>query len=307
VLEGPDGTVVAEHRAGEDDPNGDVRRLEFAFGTIVVRTSAFAPFFGDEERKLLYALGSLTSLALDRSRLFAQERQAREALERADELKSQFVALAAHELRSPVGAIYGISETLAERGPSLAPEQVEELQRSLTSQIRRLRELVEQLLDLSRLDAEAVTITPQRVRVRERLERIVHAVAPLDASRIGIEADATLEADVDVDALERIVSNLLVNACRYGEPPVVVRAAQSNGVLHVTVEDCGPGVPDDFVSQLFDRFARDASSASTVTGTGLGLAIARSYARAHHGEVSYRPAAPRGAAFELTLPVPTPA
>ncbi len=94
-------------------------------------------------------------------------------------------------------------------------------------QIRRLRELVEQLLDLSRLDAEAVTINPQRVRVRERLERIVHAVAPLDASRIGIEADAALEADVDVDALERIVSNLLVNACRYGEPPVVVRATDS--------------------------------------------------------------------------------
>ncbi len=75
VLEGLDGTVVAEHRTGEDDPNGDVRRFDFPFGTIVVRTSAFAPFFGDEERKLLYALGSLTSLALDRSRLFAQERQ----------------------------------------------------------------------------------------------------------------------------------------------------------------------------------------------------------------------------------------
>jgi signal transduction histidine kinase len=307
VLEGPDGAVVAEHRTGADDSNGDVRRFEFPFGTIVVHTSAFAPFFGDEERKLLYALGSLTSLALDRSRLFAQERQAREALERADELKSEFVALAAHELRSPVSAIYGISETIAERRQQLTPDQLVELQTALTTQIRRLRELVEQLLDPSRLDAEAVTINPQRVRVRERLERIVHAVAPLDAARIGIEADATLEANVDVDALERIVSNLLVNACRYGEPPVVVRAAQNRGVLHVTVEDSGPGVPDEFVSQLFDRFARDASSAATVAGTGLGLAIARSYARAHHGEVSYRPAAPRGAAFELTLPVPLPA
>ena len=306
-LEAPDGSLVAEHLTGEADANGDERRFGFPFGTLVVKTSAFAPFFGDEERKLFQALGSLTGLALDRSRLFAQEREAREALERADELKSEFVALAAHELRSPVGAIYGISETIAERGSQLAPRQLEELQAALTGQIRGLRELVEQLLDLSRLDAEAVTINPQRVRVRERLEQIVHAVAPLDASRIGIEADVGLEADVDVDALERIVSNLLVNACRYGEPPVVVRAAQDDGVLHVTVEDSGPGVPDAFVSQLFDRFARDASSAGTVTGTGLGLAIARSYARAHRGEVSYRPAAPRGAAFELTLPGPLPA
>ena len=307
AFETPDGEVLAEHRAGSEDAGGETRRLHFPFGTLVVRTSAFAPFFGDEERKLLNALGSLMSLAVDRSRLFAQERQAREALERADQLKSEFVALAAHELRSPVGAIYGISETIAERGDQLRAEQLAELQSSLTGQIRRLRELVEQLLDLSRLDAEAVTINPQRVRVRERLERIVDAVAPLDASRIGIEADSRLEADVDVDALERIVSNLLVNACRYGEPPVVVRAELDHGVLHVTVEDSGPGVPEEFVPQLFDRFARDASRAGSVTGTGLGLAIARSYARAHHGEVRYRPAAPQGAAFELTLPGLVPA
>ena len=306
ALEAADGSVIAEHRSGEQRGDGEIRRLRFPFGTLVVRTSAFAPFFGDEERKLLQALGSLTSLALDRSRLFSQEREAREALEHADQLKSEFVALAAHELRSPVSAIYGISETIAERKAQLPPGQLEALQAALTGQIRRLRELVEQLLDLSRLDAHAVTINPQRVRVRDRLEQIVHTVAPLDAATIGIEADAGLEAEVDVDALERIVSNLVVNACRYGEPPVVVRADEDGGVLHVVVEDSGPGVPDEFVPQLFDRFARDASRAATVTGTGLGLAIARAYARAHRGEVSYRPAAPRGAAFELTLPGPLP-
>ncbi len=252
----------------------------FPFGRIVVRTSSFAPFFGDEERKLLNALGSLTGLALDR----------------ADELKSEFVALAAHELRSPVGAIYGLSETLAERSSRLTSDQVAELQTSLTTQIRRLRELVEQLLDLSRLDAEAVPIKPVRILVRDRLEEIVRSVIPLEKIVIGIEADTALEAQVDSDALDRIVSNLLVNACRYGEPPIVIRAAETDGVLRVTVEDSGPGVPDEFIPQLFDRFARDAASAATVTGTGLGLAIARSYARAHHGEVSYRAAAPRGAA-----------
>ncbi len=302
ALEGVDGTLIAVHGALDEHANGDVRRLRFPFGTLVIHTSAFAPFFGDEERKLLTALGSLTSLALDRARLFSQERDAREALERADQLKSEFVALAAHELRSPVGAIYGLSETIAQRGSELAAGQLEELQASLTQQIRRLRELVEQLLDLSRLDADAVTINPRRVKVRDRLADIVDAVAPLESTAITIEADAALEAEVDVDALERIVSNLVVNACRYGEPPVRVLAAQHEGVLQVTVEDSGPGVPAEFVPQLFDRFARSTDSAATVTGTGLGLAIARSYARAHRGEVLYRPAAPRGAAFEVTLP-----
>ena len=301
---GPDGTHIGEYGTVDGEVVGDVRRLQFPFGTLIVGTSSFAPFFGDEERKLLNALGSFTGLALDRARLFAQEREARQVLERADQLKSEFVALAAHELRSPVGAIYGLSETIAERGAQLAPEQLAELQTTLTTQIRRLRELVEQLLDLSRLDADAVTINPVRVRVRDRLEEIVEAVRPLEKVAIGIDADTALEADVDVDALDRIVSNLIVNACRYGKPPIVVKAREEQGVLTVTVEDHGPGVPAEFVPQLFDRFARSAVTASS-PGTGLGLAIARSYARAHRGEVSYRPGASSGAAFELRLPALT--
>ena len=301
-LESTDGTLIGTYGT-VDDTAGDVAQWELPFGRVIVRTSSFAPFFGDEERKLLTALGSLTGLALDRARLFGQERSAREALLRADELKSQFVALAAHELRSPVSAIYGLSETIAERGGQLAPERLEELQSSLRVQIRRLRELVEQLLDLSRLDAEAVVIRPQRVLVRDRLEQIVRSVSPLESVPIGLEVDASLEAELDVHALDRIVSNLIVNACRYGEPPVLVSAAMEQSTLRVTVHDHGPGVPAEFVPQLFDRFARSAGSAAS-PGTGLGLAIARSYARAHSGEVSYRPGAPRGAAFELTLPAP---
>jgi signal transduction histidine kinase len=302
AVDAADGTRIAEHGSVEDVANGDVRRLEFPFGTLVVRTSTFAPFFGAEERKLLTALGSLMGVALDRARLFAQERAARASLERVDELKSQFVSLAAHELRSPVGAIYGLSETLAERRHQLTDLQIVELETSLTQQIRRLRALVEQLLDLSRLDAEAVVIKPQRVRVRERLEEIVSATSPLESISIGIEADPELEVEVDGHALDRIVTNLVANACRYGAPPVVVSAAQVGELLRVTVQDNGPGVPPEFVPLLFDRFARGATSASNVPGTGLGLAIARSYARAHSGEISYRPAASRGSVFELTLP-----
>jgi signal transduction histidine kinase len=302
ALDGPDGSRIAEYGSVDETSNGDVRRLEFPFGTLVIRTSTFAPFFGGEERKLLTALGSLMSLALDRARLFTQERMARESLERIDELKSEFVSLAAHELRSPVGAIYGLSETLAERKHQLTADQVSELELTLTQQIRRLRTLVEQLLDLSRLDAEAVVIKPQRVRIRERLEEIVNAASPQESIPIGIEVDPELEVAIDGHALDRIVTNLIVNACRYGAPPVLVSAVQVGELLRVTVQDHGPGVPAEFVPLLFDRFARSPASASSVPGTGLGLAIARSYARAHSGEVSYRPAASTGSVFELTLP-----
>ena len=185
ALEDADGRRIGTHGTVDGD---SVTTWAFPFGRLVVHTSTFAPYFGDEERKLLQTLGSLTGLALDRARLFAQERESRVALERADELKSEFVALAAHELRSPVGAIYGISETLAERGPQLSAEQTDELQGALTQQIRRLRELVEQLLDLSRLDAEAVVIRPQRVgpraaRADRRLSRAALGRADRDRGR----------------------------------------------------------------------------------------------------------------------------
>jgi signal transduction histidine kinase len=308
ALEDPSGRRIGTYGVVDGDAEAAaLTAWAFPFGRLLVHTSTFAPYFGDEERKLLQTLGSLTGLALDRARLFTQEREARVALERADELKSEFVALAAHELRSPVGAIYGISETLAERRAQLSAEQTGELQGALTQQIRRLRELVEQLLDLSRLDAQAVVMKPERISVRDQIEQIVDSVAPVTAEQIAIEVDPGLVAEVDVAALDRIVTNLVSNACRYGEPPIAVTAAEAHGVLHVTVSDSGPGVPEEFVPQLFDRFARSSTTAATAGGIGLGLAIARSYARAHRGDVSYRPAAPRGAAFELTLPRLSPA
>ena len=145
-------------------------------------------------------------------------------------------------------------------------------------------------------------IRPQRVAVRDRLEEIVASVSPLETEQIVIEVDRALEAELDVDALDRIVTNLVSNACRYGEPADL--GQRRRGARRAARDGAGqrPGRPGGVRAAALHRFARSSASASTVTGTGLGLAIARSYARAHRGEVSYRPAAPRGAAFELTLP-----
>lgn len=292
-----EGSVLASHNAVPDEENGEATTVAFQAGRLVIQTTPFTPYFGDEERKLLASVASLTGLALDRARLFAQERAARESLERADELKTQFVALAAHELRTPVTTIYGFAETIRRRGHELAPDQRAELETQLYNQIDRLRQLVSQLLDLSRLEADAVEIQPERLFVGNRLREIVAGAVPANESDVQVDADPGLEATVDATALERIVSNLLVNAFRYGRPPVVVRAGAAAGGLSIVVEDSGSGVAPEFVPQLFERFARGGSE-----GTGLGLAIARSYARAHRGELVYRPASPHGALFEVVLP-----
>jgi signal transduction histidine kinase len=292
-----DGELIAVHGSAPREGSDDVASVDFRTGRLVVQTTTFAPYFGDEEHKLLASVASLTGIALDRARLFAQERDARTALERADELKTQFVALAAHELRAPVSAIYGFAETIRRRREQLAPAQVAELESQLYEQIDRLRILVGQLLDLSRLEADAVAIQPERLVIGERLREIVAGAVPANEADVRVHAEPGLEASVDAAALDRIVSNLLVNAFRYGRPPVVVRAGAAPAGLTIVVEDSGPGVAPEFVPQLFERFARGGSE-----GTGLGLAIARSYARAHQGELVYQPGSPHGARFEVVLP-----
>jgi signal transduction histidine kinase len=259
------------------DRSGTVFRLD-AETTVALRT-----------------IGVLVATLLQASRLDERGR-------RLDAAKSEFIALASHELRTPVAVMYGITSTLLARGSQLAQEQLMSLREAMHEQTTRLRLLVDHLLDLSRLDALAITLKPQRMRVRNRIEELVLLVAERRAGEIAVEVDPLLEADVDADALDRVLSNLLANALKYGEPPVTVSAQQRDRHFRLVVEDCGPGVPEEFVEHLFDRFSRAHHPSETVAGSGLGLAIARAYAHAHGGDILYTTAKPHGARFELVVP-----
>ena len=271
--------------------------------SMVVWTSPYAPVFGDEELRLLRTLGALTGLALDRVRLFQAEHQARIALERADEVKTSFIALAAHELRTPMTTIHGFVTTLHHLADRLDDEQKASVRIALLQQTQRMATLVEQLLDLSRLDAESIDIAPERVDVRSQVDEIVHTVAA-DPAAVRNNVPTDTIAIVDRNALERIVTNLMTNAFRYGVPPVRVYAEQTDRHFRLTVEDEGTGVAPEFVPDLFERFTRSTGSRAIAGGTGLGLAIARSYARAHGGDLIYEDVIPHGACFRLVLPMP---
>jgi signal transduction histidine kinase len=298
------GQIVGSYRLHEarEDEEVEVLELELPEGSLSIWTSRHAPFFGAEEVASLRTLGTLTELALDRARLFSQEQAARQALEEADELKMNFVALAAHELRTPVAVIHGVVETVERRGHELAEEQRSDLEQMLRAQAAGLKSLVEQLLDLSKLDAHAVPIEPKRISVRRRVEEIVALSAGDRVGEVNVEVPGDLDAIVDPDAFDRILTNLVTNALRYGRAPIHVSAERENGRLRVAVEDRGEGVPSEFVPKLFDRFSRSDPSRRRAGGTGLGLAIAHSYAEALAGELRYREANPHGARFELLLP-----
>ena len=152
--------------------------------------------------------------------------------------------------------MHGIASTLHLRGDLLDAEQLHHLRATLYQQTDRLRRLVDQLLDLSRLEANAISISVINFPVRRRVEELVLMLAGDHVSEIDLRIDPALETVADPEAFDRIVSNLLTNALRYGKPPVSVDARQTDRHFRLAVEDRGEGVAGDFVPYLFERFAR---------------------------------------------------
>lgn len=254
-------------------------------GTLTPRT------FTRDEVELLQLVSERVAIAIERAQLH-------EELIQLDQLKLNFVTIASHELRDPATAVYGVLNTLADRGGELSDDLREELLQVGVEQGERLRRLLEELLDLSRLDARAIRVEPRPVVLKAALTDVVHgALSRSDVVELDIPDD--LAAVVDPLVLEHVVSNLVANAVRYGAPPIRIEARQRDRLLRVAVEDAGPGVPKELEGRIFDRFARGGPDGET--GHGLGLAIARAYAQAHGGDLFYDPR-PGGARFELLIP-----
>jgi signal transduction histidine kinase len=245
--------------------------------------------FKRNEVELLQIVAERVAIAIERARVH-------EELVQLDQLKLNFVAIASHELRTPATSVYGVLKTLAERGSELGEDLRQELLEVGVAQGERLRRLLEELLDLSRLDARAITVEPRPIVLKTAVAEVVRGALPtVEAVELDIPDD--LAAVVDPLVLERVLSNLVGNAARYGEPPIRIEAQQRDRHIRVAVEDAGPGIPKELEGRIFDRFARGGRE----TGHGLGLAIARAYAQAHGGDLVYDPRA-GGTRFELLIP-----
>lgn len=241
--------------------------------------------FTEEDVELLQLVAERAALAIEKARVH-------EEMVQLDQMKLNFVAIASHELRTPATSVYGLLTTLRARGDSLAPEIRAELEETAWTQADRLRRLIEQLLDLSRLDARSIEVQPQPLVLEKTLRDIANG-----SGDVVLHVDPGLAVVADPLVIERVVSNLIANARQHGSPPVHVSAEQRDRHLRIKVVDAGPGVPEAVVSRLFERFEHGSAS----RGTGLGLAIARAYANAHGGDLYYQPDE-NGTTFELVLP-----
>jgi signal transduction histidine kinase len=259
-----------------------------SMGVLHVGTLTPRRFTRDDE-ELLQLVAERVAVAIERARLH-------EELILLDELRMNFVAIASHELRTPAASVYGAVATLAERGDELDPETREELLHIAYEQGDRMRRLLDQLLDLSRLDSRSIRVAPRPIVLQRVLAKIAREAVPQDTP-LEVQVPDDLAVIADPLVLDRIVSNLLANAVRHGKPPVVLAAEQRDRHVRISVEDQGEGVPEELQARLFERFER----AAEVPGSGLGLAIARAYARAHGGDLVYDDAGD-GARFDLVIP-----
>ena len=256
----------------------------------------------ESELSFLTTLGAVGAVFVAKAEQYTVLQEALDELRQLDRAKGEFVSIASHELRTPIAVVRGIATTLVHRWNDLTSAQLADLRKALYDTTGRLADLAEQLLDLSQLDSGLVTLKPTTFKARERLEELVATLAPDRAGDIEIDIPPSLELSCDAHAFERIVSNLLLNALRYGRPPVKVRAVR-DGAVKIAIEDRGRGVDPTFTPFLFERFTRSRRARiDQPDGAGLGLSIARSFARSLGGDLSYEEAEPTGARFTLVLP-----
>jgi two-component system sensor kinase len=291
-------------------------------GTLVacwyVSHSGVGSLFGPDEFRIAEYISALASAALENAEGFAEVQalthsleqrvadrtveleHANEELRRLDELKSEFVAMTSHELRSPLTSMLGFCRVALRHWDKIDDEKKREFMTTVERQGNRLATLTEDLLQMARIESGHLRTALEPVEVRDLCAEVI-ADFSSRSTEIGLRGPAA-SAMADREHLRRVVINLVDNALKYGEPPVDIEISVDSERVLISIRDHGAGVPEDFVPQLFDRFAQ-ASSGTTrqATGTGLGMAIVRGLVDAMHGEITYRPAPGSGAEFIVEL------
>ncbi len=276
-------------------PSGEVlQTARIERGLLVVVTSSLAPYFGDEERKTLDAIAVLTDMALARTELFDRER-------RNVETMRDFVAIASHDLRTPISVIAGIGSLVTTQWAELRDDERLELVSKVEKHALHLARLVEDLLTVSKMDADVLELVRETFDMGPAIREVVTEFGER-AQSVLVEVNDGIAVEADPDHFKRMLRNYLTNAFTYGGDPIMITARPVNGWVEVRVSDRGEGVPEDFIPRLFDKFARaDKKMSKATQGTGLGLSIVQGLARAMGGDAFHEPNFPTGATFGIRL------
>ncbi len=217
-----------------------------------------------------------------------------------EESSRRFVADMSHELRTPLTALTAVAEVLEEEVDDLDP-MIAPAVALVVSETRRLNNLVENLMEVTRFDAGTARLVLDDVDVADQVTACIDARAWLDA--VELDAERGIVARLDPRRLDVILANLIGNALKHGGSPVRVRVVVEGEWLVIAVQDNGPGIPQDVLPHVFDRFFKASASRPKSDGSGLGLSIAVENAHIHGGDITAANGPGGGALFTLRLPV----
>jgi two-component system, cell cycle sensor histidine kinase DivJ len=293
----------------------EIRNLE---GASAVIDFSIKPIFNDIGNIDFFVaegrdITSIKRMEFERDR----ERQYADTLHKLNELKNEFVSQVSHELRTPLASIIGFAQTLL-RSPMIQPEKAQQFLTIILDDGRRLERLVEDLLDISRIESGKTTLLKQRLNVNAVLDYAQHIIASEAASKhitLEHEYESPIRMlDFDHDRMTQVFVNLLANAVKFTPQHGRVRVFTSfvedttagSAELLLAVSDTGVGIPAADIPRLFEKFFRAKqrdTNGKEIRGTGLGLAIAKQIIELHGGRMSVESRFGTGSTFTVALPL----
>jgi signal transduction histidine kinase len=285
-------------------------RERIPIGVLVLTRSEVRPF-SDKQIELVSTFADQAAIAIENVRLFDEIQDKNRQLQLASEHKSQFVSSVSHELRTPLNAIIGLTEMMVKNAARFGTEKALEPLQRVNRAGTHLLGLINQVLDLSKIEAGKLELNPQTVQLAPLIKDVIDTAGQLaeqNKNRLVVDAQENLGAlTVDPMRLRQILLNLLSNACKFTKEGEIKLAARKVGngssFVEFAVSDTGIGMTCEQQAKLFEEFSQaDRTTAQHFGGTGLGLAITRRLARMMGGDVTVTSEPGKGSVFTVRLP-----
>ena len=300
----------------EAEIKGNTSRLEQAFylgmplsvdGRIIgalVFIRFGGPSYAKEQINLAEFIAAHVSQVLEHHRLVSQVARL-QAEKQLAQLQSDFLATVSHELKTPLGFIKGYSSTLLRAKTDWSDEERKEFLEVIDDESNRMSEMVDNLLDSSRLQSGSLPMIFSEFNLRTMLDEVRDRIE-IQHPEIRIRlVDLAEEINLDADAkrITQVLNNIIGNAIKYAPgSPVDIRVAEKAGEIEIEISDEGAGISDEHVESIFERFYRIPDKQRSVRGSGLGLYISKQIIEAHNGEIKVHSELGQGTSFTICLP-----